>query len=87
MSMGTVHKQSATPAPSKAALDAADALDEAWAVLSESMVIREQLSQACSEVKLAIDAIKSRLDQLGVKIIEHGDVDVHPAGELLHRHA
>jgi len=40
--------------------DAADTLDEAWAVLSDSLVVREQLNQACVEVKIAIDAIKMR---------------------------
>ena len=73
-----------TSVPSNAAApDGADALDEAWAVLSESLVIREQLDHACAEVKLAIDAIQQRLGRLAVKIVEHDEADWHPADQLL----
>jgi hypothetical protein len=70
-------------APNGGSPDAGDALDEAWAVLSESIVIREQLDHACVEVKVAIDAIKQRLDRLAVKILEYDEADWHPADQLL----
>jgi len=66
-------------------LDAADTLDEAWAVLSESLVIREQLNQACVEVKGAIDAIKMRLDRLALKMLEHEAAPPHPVEQLRRR--
>jgi len=82
----TVRRTVRNSAPADAP-DAADMADEAWAVLSESLVIREQLSYACAEVKIAIDAIRARLDLLGVKILEANDDEPHPADELLRRRA
>jgi hypothetical protein len=82
----TVRKTIRNNAPADAA-DAADMADEAWAVLSESLVIREQLSYACAEVKVAIDAIRARLDLLGVKILDASDDESQPADELLRRRA
>jgi hypothetical protein len=67
--------------------DAADMADEAWAVLSESLVIREQLTYACAEVKVAIDAIRARLDLLGVKILDASGDESRPADEFLRRRA
>jgi hypothetical protein len=71
----------AVPRPSPA--EAADALDDAWAVLSEALVIREQLSTACAEVKTAIDAIRARLERLGIMILEKEADDPQPADQLL----
>jgi hypothetical protein len=62
--------------------DAADTLDEAWAVLSDSLVVREQLNQACVEVKIAIDAIKMRLDRLAIKMLEREEALLHPVDQL-----
>ena len=62
-----------------------DTLDEAWAVLSESLVIREQLNQACVEVKVTIDAIKMRLDRLALKIVDYDGAAPHPADQLRRR--
>ena len=57
----------------------------AWAVLSESLVIREQLNQACVEVKVTIDAIKMRLDRLALKIVDYDGAAPHPADQLRRR--
>jgi hypothetical protein len=87
MSLGEHNSIAPASITSQTAIDDADAVDEAWAILSESLVIREQLSQACTEVRLAIDSIKARLDRVAVKIIEHGETDAHPADQLLRRRA
>jgi hypothetical protein len=44
----------------------AEMADEAWTVLSECLVIREGLEQACVEIQAAIGAVHERLRKLAV---------------------
>ena len=46
----------------------AEMADEAWTVLSECLVIREGLEQACVEIHAAIAAVQERLGKLAVKL-------------------
>jgi hypothetical protein len=43
----------------------ADAADEAWSILTECIVMREGLEQACAEIETAIGAVRRRLHDLG----------------------
>jgi hypothetical protein len=45
-------------------------LDDAWSLLSECLVIREGLAQACLEIEAAAGAVRERLDTLAVRIEE-----------------
>lgn len=45
-----------------------ETLDEAWTLLSECLVIREELVQACTEIGAAIGVVHERLRNLAVKI-------------------
>lgn len=49
-------------------------LDEAWTLLSECLVIREGLEQACIEIQAAISAVRIRLGALAIGI---DDVAAH----------
>ncbi|MGH2856143.1 MAG: hypothetical protein ACRDMJ_01515 [Solirubrobacteraceae bacterium] len=42
----------------------AERLDDAWAVLSECMAIREGLDQVCAELQGAIETVRERLSTL-----------------------
>lgn len=42
--------------------------DEAWSLLSECLVIREELNQACIEIRAAMSAIQKRLGRLTIAI-------------------
>jgi hypothetical protein len=44
----------------------ADASDEAWSILTECLVMREGLEQACTEIETAIGAVRRRLGTLAV---------------------
>jgi hypothetical protein len=48
----------------------AEALDETWSTLSECLVIREELIQACSEIHDAIDSVERRLGSLAIRIYD-----------------
>ena len=52
----------------------AEALDEAWSLLTECLVIREGLERACTEIQAAIGSVQQRLRTLSV------DVDEVPPG-------
>jgi hypothetical protein len=45
-----------------------EALDDAWTLLGECLVIREGLDQACIEVQAAINGVRDRLAALAVRI-------------------
>lgn len=53
--------------------------DEAWSLLSECLVIREELSQACTEIKAAMSAVQERLGRLAVRIPGTGPELPHAA--------
>ena len=44
-----------------------EALDEVWTMLSECLVIREGLDQACIEIQSAINDVRDRLSALAVR--------------------
>jgi len=46
----------------------AEIVDEAWTLLSECLVIREGLEQACAEIQGAIGAVQGRLRNLAAKL-------------------
>ena len=52
-----------------------EVLDEAWTMLSECLVIRQGLEQACAEIQVAIAGVRERLGSLTVRLD-----DVTPAG-------
>jgi hypothetical protein len=45
-----------------------EVLDEAWTMLSECLVIRQGLEQACAEIQLAIAGVQRRLGSLTVRL-------------------
>jgi hypothetical protein len=45
-----------------------DLLDDAWSLLSECLVIREGLAQACVEIENAVGSVRQRLATLVVRI-------------------
>jgi hypothetical protein len=45
-----------------------ETLDDAWSVLSECLVVREGLDQACAEIQKAISGVRDRLEALTVTI-------------------
>ena len=47
--------------------DEGEALDEVWTMLSECLVIREGLDQACVEIQSAINDVRDRLSALAVR--------------------
>ncbi len=51
-----------------AAEEEGDLLDDAWSLLSECLVIREGLSQACVEIENAVGSVRQRLATLVVRI-------------------
>ncbi|MGO9752496.1 MAG: hypothetical protein ACLP8S_00655 [Solirubrobacteraceae bacterium] len=53
-----------------AAESGSEALDDVWSLLSECLVIREGLDQACTEIQAAIGDVKRRLARLAVRIDE-----------------
>lgn len=48
-----------------------EVVDEAWTMLSECLVIRQGLEQACAEIQMAIAGIRERLGSLSLRL---GDV-------------
>jgi hypothetical protein len=52
-----------------------EVLDEAWTMLSECLVIRQGLEQACAEIQAAIAGVRERLGSLTIRLD-----DVTPAG-------
>jgi hypothetical protein len=52
--------------------DDADALDDAWTVLSECLAIREGLDQVCAELQNAIDGVRQRLASLTLNLEREG---------------
>ena len=42
--------------------------DEAWSLMSECLVMREELNQACIEIKAAMSSLQDRLGRLAVTI-------------------
>jgi hypothetical protein len=51
-----------------------EVLDEAWTMLSECLVIRQGLEQACAEIQVAIAGVRDRLGSLTIRL-----EDVAPA--------
>jgi hypothetical protein len=51
-----------------AAEEEGDLLDDAWSLLSECLVIREGLAQACVEIENAVGSVRQRLATLVVRI-------------------
>src|SRR5450755_1624744 len=47
--------------------DEGEVLDEAWTMLSECLVIREGLEQACIEIQSAIGDVRARLGSLAIR--------------------
>jgi hypothetical protein len=45
-----------------------EVLDEAWTMLSECLVIRQGLDQACAEIQVAIGSVRERLDSLTMRL-------------------
>jgi|ERR1035438_6080328 hypothetical protein len=45
-----------------------EVLDEAWTMLSECLVIREGLEQACIEIQAAIGDVRARLGSLAIRL-------------------
>ncbi len=58
-----------------------EVLDEAWTMLSECLVIRQGLEQACVEIQVAIAGVRERLGSLTIRLgrchVGHGG---HPDG-------
>jgi hypothetical protein len=57
----------------------AEALDEAWSLLTECLVIREGLERACTEIQAAIGSVQQRLRTLSVDV---GEVSAGTAAQL-----
>jgi hypothetical protein len=55
-----------------------EVLDEAWTMLSECLVIRQGLEQACAEIQLAIAGVRERLGSLTVRLDDVVPTDGHP---------
>ena len=53
-----------------------EVLDEAWTMLSECLVIRQGLEQACAEIQVAIAGVRERLGSLTIRLedVTSGDV-------------
>ena len=45
-----------------------EVLDEAWTMLSECLVIRQGLEQACVEIQVAIAGVRERLGSLTIRL-------------------
>lgn len=45
-----------------------EVLDEAWTMLSECLVIRQGLEQACAEIQVAIAGVRERLGSLTIRL-------------------
>jgi hypothetical protein len=45
-----------------------EVLDEAWTMLSECLVIRQGLEQACAEIQVAIAGVRDRLGSLTIRL-------------------
>jgi hypothetical protein len=56
-----------------------EVLDEAWTMLSECLVIRQGLEQACAEIQVAIAGVRERLGSLTIRLDDATPADVgHP---------
>jgi hypothetical protein len=60
-----------------------EVLDEAWTMLSECLVIRQGLEQACAEIQAAIAGVRQRLGSLTIRLddvtsADRGQPDVVP---------
>jgi hypothetical protein len=56
-----------------------EVLDEAWTMLSECLVIRQGLEQACAEIQVAIAGVRERLGSLTIRLEDATTADVgHP---------
>jgi hypothetical protein len=60
-----------------------EVLDEAWTMLSECLVIRQGLEQACAEIQVAISGVRERLGSLTIRLddvtlADGGRTDVVP---------
>jgi hypothetical protein len=60
-----------------------EVLDEAWTMLSECLVIRQGLEQACAEIQVAIAGVRERLGSLTIRLddvspADRGQPDVVP---------
>ena len=56
-----------------------EVLDEAWTMLSECLVIREGLEQACAEIHGAIAGVRERLGSLTIRLDDVTAAEVsHP---------
>jgi hypothetical protein len=53
--------------------------DNAWSLLTECLLIREELGQACIEIKAAIDAVQTRLGKLQITL---HDTNSHPSSTV-----
>src|ERR1700727_78120 len=60
-----------------------EVLDEAWTMLSECLVIRQGLEQACAEIQVAISGVRERLGSLTIRLDEVAPASAgHPELEL-----
>jgi hypothetical protein len=50
--------------------------DNTWSLLTECLLIREELGQACIEIKAAIDTVQTRLGRLQITL---HDTNSHPS--------
>lgn len=61
--------------------------DEVWSLLSDCLVIQEELTQACEEIKTAMTAVQQRLRSLTIAIERSGSKPsngaIHSAGHGL----
>ena len=56
-----------------------EVLDEAWTMLSECLVIRQGLEQACAEIQVAIAGVRERLGSLTIRLDDVAPANVgHP---------
>jgi hypothetical protein len=56
-----------------------EVLDEAWTMLSECLVIRQGLEQACAEIQVAIAGVRERLGSLTIRLDDVTPANVgHP---------
>ena len=53
-----------------------ESANNTWTLLTECLLIREELDQACIEIKAAIDAVQARLGRLQIKLDDTGS---HPS--------
>ncbi len=61
--------------------------DEVWSLLSECMVIREELDQACIEIKAAMTAVQEHLGRLAMAATALGDTGALPHQAITHERA